>query len=72
MINMVQGLTGETPLYVVMDRLLKNARKEDFIFTKKYRVRSLFKKARGKWPGSLTDSIFIDSKKFLVVYAEML
>lgn len=33
-----------------MNRLITRLKKEDFIFTREYKVKNQFKKARGKWP----------------------
>ena len=52
--------------------ILSHLKKEDFVFTREYKIKNVFTKASGKWPSILKDSVFIDSTNFYKIYINML
>ncbi len=66
------GLSEDLKVSSMMNKLITRLKKEDFIFTREYKVKSQFKKARGKWPSVIQDSVFIDSTNFHKIYLNML
>ena len=51
--------------------LFKRLKREDFVFTRPYRVKNVFKKTRGKWSSAFSNSVYLDSKKFHIIYSDM-
>jgi hypothetical protein len=60
------SITQTTPMSKVIDRLLKNIKREDLIFDKLYQVKALYQRSKGKWPGATKD---FDSKDFFKIYS---
>ena len=56
-------------MYLIVDRVIKNLRREDFIFSKNYQIKAIYDTPRGKWSNLATDSVFVDSKKFFSIYS---
>ena len=56
-------------MYRIVDRVIKNLKREDFIFSKNYQIKAIYDYPRGKWSNLATDSVFVDSKKFFSIYA---
>ena len=65
------GLYDDTPAASFFDDFLNKTTKDDFIFSREYKVVRNLGKVRGKWPLALTNSIFIDSKKVHTIYSSM-
>lgn len=55
----------------ILDFIIKKFKRDDFVFTKLYKVKNHFKNTRGKWSSAISNSVFLDSKKFHIVYANM-
>lgn len=55
----------------ILDLLFKKFKRDDFVFTKLYKVKNHFKKTRGKWSSAISNSVFLDSKKFHIIYSSM-
>ena len=56
----------------ILDLFFKKFKRDDFVFTKLYKVKNHFKKTRGKWSSAISNSVFLDSKKFHMIYSSML
>ena len=54
----------------IINRVLKNVKREDFIFEKLYQVKAIYDKPKGKWSSVTKDNIFLDSKDFFKIYSE--
>jgi len=39
---------------------------------REYTIKAVFDSPRGKWPSSLPNSIFLDSRKFFAIYSAQL
>ena len=63
--NIVAG----TKMSEVIDRFLKNVKREDMVFEKLYQVKALYTLPKGKWPSATKDVMFLDSKDFFKVYS---
>ena len=59
-----RGITNETLVTVIIDPILKNMQRSDFIMQKEYSVKVVFDQPKGKWQSALSNSVFLDSKKF--------
>lgn len=55
----------------ILNQIFKKFKRDDFVFTRLYKVKNHFKKTRGKWSSAISNSVFLDSKKFHVVYSSM-
>ena len=64
-------LKDDTEVSHVLDVLFKRVKREDFIFTRPYEVASHYEKTRGKWSSVVSNSVYLDSKKFHIVYSDM-
>ena len=53
----------------VVNRVLKNVKREDMIFEKIYQVKAIYTIAKGKWSSVTKDNIFLDSKDFFKIYS---
>lgn len=47
------GISEDLKLSVMLNTIISRLKKEDFIFTREYKVKNQFKKVRGKWPSVL-------------------
>ena len=63
------GITYNTPMSDILDKILNILIKQDFIFSEKYRVVEIFDAPHGKWSNVIKDSVFIDCRMFHVIYA---
>ena len=66
------GIEDNFKILDLFNNVLSNLKKEDFIFTKEYKIKNTFVKASGKWPSVIRDSVFIDSTNFYKIYLNML
>lgn len=55
----------------ILDHVFKRMKREDLIFKRPYEVKNHFNQTRGKWPSAISNSIFLDSKKFHIVYSNL-
>ena len=63
--NLIQrNITYSTKLYTLIDPWIKDLKKDDFRMRKEYTVKAVFDKPRGKWPEAISDSVYLDSRKF--------
>lgn len=53
----------------VVNRVLRNVKREDMIFEKIYQVKAIYTIAKGKWSSVTKDNIFLDSKDFFKIYS---
>ena len=58
-----------TPLSSIIEEGIKVTKRNDFIFSKNYTVKGVFESPKGKWANAIKDSLFLDSTKFHIVYA---
>jgi len=63
------NIVAETKMSEVIDRFLKNIKREDMVFEKLYQVKALYTLPKGKWASATKDVMFLDSKDFFKVYA---
>jgi hypothetical protein len=61
-------INDNTTFVEVLDIVVRNLKKDDFIMHREYTVKALFDSPRGKWSASLSNSVFLDSKKFFSIY----
>jgi len=54
----------------MINRVLKNVKREDLIFEKLYQVKAIYDKPKGKWSSVTKDNIFLDSKDFFKIYSD--
>lgn len=64
-------ITEDSKCAKVLDYIFKRTKREDFIFTREYTVKNHFQQTRGKWPSAIANSVFLDCKKFHIVYSEL-
>ena len=60
---------ASTRLSGVIERIMKNVKREDFIFNKMYQVKAIYSDPKGKWSTVTKDSILLDSKDFFKIYS---
>lgn len=61
-----------TPVAQVIDRFIGKLKENDFKFTRPYQIKAVYSKPSGKWSTAFTNSAFLDSRKFFVVYSQMI
>lgn len=54
-----------------LDFIFKRMKRDDFIFTRPYNVKNHYQQARGKWSSAISNSVFLDCKKFHIIYSDL-
>ena len=66
------GISDDFKIVDMLNLIISRLKKEDFVFTKEYKIKNIFVKSSGKWPSVLQNSVFIDSTNFYKIYLVML
>ena len=51
-----------TKVYTLLQPWVSNIEERDFFIERPYKVRSIYDQPRGKWTGSIADSIYVDCR----------
>lgn len=65
------GIEEDGEVSKALDFVFKRMKRDDFKFTRPYKVKNHFQQARGKWSSAISNSVFLDSKKFHIIYSDL-